>query len=429
MDKDRLLGILKSELERSTGCTDPGAVALAVSRARRVLGSSPESIDVIVSHDVFRNGIGVGIPGTGRRGLLIAAALGSVIDRHEAGLAIFEHVSPVSLAAAEAEVAAGRVSLRRADTPDPLYIRAELRGEGHVAHTVISGDYSDIVEIGLDGKLLAGPSVAPSAAPTADPSPEPDSLVDYSIESLFSLIGEAEVEELDFLAEAVAINEAAAQAGLSDEGLRLGRSLGRSAEAMPMPWAAMRAAQASTAAASEARMAGLPVTIMAICGSGNHGITFSLGISAVAKELGSTREAMLRALALSALVTVVVKGHVHRMTAFCGCAVAASTGLAAGVVKLLGGDYRAAEGAMRSVVGTLAGMLCDGAKESCAYKLSSSASFAIQSAFSAVEGVSIQAGTGIVGKSIEETFANLGMLNAAGMATTGPVVLGILEKA
>ncbi len=421
MDRPRLLALLKSELERSTGCTDPGAVALAVSRARRELGAKPDAIEVIVSPNVFKNGVGVGIPGTGKRGLVIAAALGASIDRHEAGLAIFEHVTPEVLARAEAEVAAGRVRVRYAESPDPLYIRAELHGGEHSAHAIIAGDYSDIVEVGRDGKVVL-------SRPRAEEQAKADTLLERSLESLFGLLADASVDELEFFGEVADINEAAARVGLGDERLRLGRSLARTSSELPQPFAAIRAAQVWTAAASEARMAGLPVTVMAIAGSGNHGITFSLGIAAVAKELGSSRERLLRALAIGALVTVVIKCHVHRMTAFCGCSIAASTGVAAGVVHLLGGDFAASEGAMQSVVGTLSGMLCDGAKESCAYKLSTSASFAIQSAYAAIEGVSIPRGMGVVGRSIEESFANLGVLNESGMATTDRVVLGIIEK-
>lgn len=420
MDKHLLLNIIKDELERSTGCTDPGSVALAVARATRELGMTPEKIEVAVSPNVFKNGVSVGIPGTGKRGLVIAAALGAVIARDDAGLAIFDFVTPELLAQAEAMVAQGRVHVRYADAPDPLYVRAAVSSGEHRAHTIIANDYSNIVEAGRDEQIIF-------SSPIAKASEVQDALAGCQLKSLFDLVDTATPDELEFLMHAAEINLQAARFGLSNESLKLGRVLAQRTSDLPQPFAAMHTAQVWTSAASEARMAGLPVTIMAITGSGNHGITFSLGVLAVAEMLGSPREKLLRALAYSALVTVVIKSYVHRMTAFCGCTVAASTGVAAGTVYLLGGDFNVAERAMQSVIGTLAGMLCDGAKESCAYKLSTSASLAIQSAFAAMQGASIPPGMGIVGKTIDDSFANLGRLNNPGMLATDQLVLRVIE--
>ncbi len=421
VDIPSLLNLLKSELERSTGCTDPGAVALAVARAARELGTRPETVDVLVSPNVFKNGISVGIPGTGERGLVIAAALGAVIDRCEAGLAIFDSVTPGLLEQARKLVSAGRVLVHYADAPDPLYIRAELSSGGHRARAVIMNDYSNITEVVRDGDVIL-------SSPFAKASEVQNALAGSTLETLFGLIDAMTAEDLEFLLQAAQVNRRAADIGLGDPSLKLGRSLDRRSSVTPQPFAAMSFAQVWTAAASEARMAGLKVPVMAIAGSGNHGITVTLGILAAAETLGSPRALLARALARGAVVTIMIKSHVHRMTAFCGCAVAASTGVAAGTVYLLGGDFSAAERAMQTVIGTLAGMLCDGAKESCAYKLSTSASLAIQAAFAAMEGVSIPAGMGIVGATAEDSFTNLGELNDPGMLATDRLVLKLIGK-
>ncbi len=421
MHKHVLLNIIKNELERSTGCTDPGAVAFAVARATRELESAPEKIEVIVSPNVFKNGVSVGIPGTGKRGLGIAAALGAVIVRDDAGLAIFDFVTPALLAQAEAMVAQGRIQVRYADSPDPLYVRAEVSSAAHRAHAIIANDYSNIVEVGCDEQIIF-------SSPVAKASQVQDALAGCTLKALFDLVDTTTPDELEFLMQAAEINLQAAQFGLQSESPKLGRALNQRTPNLPQPFAAMHTAQVWTSAASEARMAGLPVTVMAITGSGNHGITFSLGVLAVAETLGSPRDKVLRALAYSALVTVVIKSYVHRMTAFCGCAVAASTGVAAGTVYLFGGDFAIAERAMQSVIGTLAGMLCDGAKESCAYKLSTSAALAIQSAHAAMQGVAIPPGMGIVGKTIDDSFANLGCLNNPGMIATDQLVLSLIAK-
>jgi L-cysteine desulfidase len=441
MDKNALLKLLASEMERSTGCTDPGAVALAVALAARELGAKPDMIEVLVSPNVYKNGISVGIPGTGERGLAIAAALGAVIGHPEAGLAIFDSMTPAFLEEARQLVREGRVMIRFGEAPDPLYIRAELSSGGngpsapsaegrsdgmrsdigHSASAVIMNDYSGIVEVARDGLVVFSSQAAKASAVH-------DAIAGNSLESLFALVDGMDEAELEFLLSAVAANLDAARVGLASPALKLGASLSRRKAPESQPFAAMHAAQVWTAAASEARMSGLAVPIMAITGSGNHGITLTLGLLAAAETLGSPRLLLAKALARGAAVTIMIKSQVHRMTAFCGCAVAASTGVAAGTVYLLGGDYAAAERAMQTVIGTLAGMLCDGAKESCAYKLSTSASLAIQSAFGAIEGASIPPGMGIVGATAEESFANLGELNNPGMIATDALVLKLIGK-
>ncbi len=448
MNKEKLLDILKGEMERSTGCTDPGAVALAVSIATGELGTLPERIEVAVSPSVFKNGVSVGIPGTGERGLAIAAAVGAALGAAQGrargpggnaggggataagtgeskdrggGLAIFDRVTPGLLALAKGLVAAGAVRVDFAEAPDPLHIRASVTAGLKSAGAVIANDYSNIVEISRDGKIVF-------STPLAKSTEVRDALAGHGLEELFGLVAGMKTEDLAFLLEAVEINMEAARKGLADPSLGLGRSLAQGISTLPMPFSAMRTAQAWTAAASEARMAGLPVTVVAIAGSGNHGITFSLGVLSVATGLGSSREDLARALAYAALVTVVIKSHVRRMTAFCGCAVAASTGVAAATVHLLGGDFAASERAMQSVIGTLAGMLCDGAKESCAWKLSTSAFLAIQSAYGAMQGTSIPSGMGIVGRDIDESFANLGLLNNPGMVATNELILRLIGR-
>jgi len=216
---------------------------------------------------------------------------------------------------------------------------------------------------------------------------------------------------LSFLIDAANLNKEATVKGLSAPALRLGGYLNRRISAAGYKCAPWERAQLYTAAVCEARMQGLNVTIMAVSGSGNHGITSSIGILAAAEELGSDNEALVRALAISTMITVYIKGCVKRMTAFCGCAVAAATGVAAGTVYLLNGTFEQSEQAMRSVIGSIGGMFCDGAKLSCAYKLSTSACMAVQFAYMAMEGCSIPASVGIVGNTIEKTFMNLGMLN------------------
>ncbi|HEY3274944.1 MAG TPA: L-serine ammonia-lyase, iron-sulfur-dependent, subunit alpha [Methanocella sp.] len=420
MDKELLLDVLKSEIERSVGCTDPGAVCLAVHKATCALGQKPSQVTVTVSPNIYKNGISVGVPGTGMRGLHIAAALGAVIGPGTAGLTMLDRSTEEDLTAARDLIVRGKVVVGYAESPEPLYIKAQVSAGHSKAHAIISGDYTHVVEIALDGNVIHSAAGKESAAVH-------ETLKDHSLEQLFVAIGEMSLQELSFLLDAAAVNRQAAMAGLaSPASSRLGPALSSLHSDLPAPAAAAYHAQCLTAAACEARMSGLPVPVMAIAGSGNHGIANFLGILGVAETLHSSPEKTARALAISSTVTVVIKAHSSRLSAFCGCAVAAAAGVAAGTVYLLGGSYADSVKAMQSVIGTLAGMVCDGAKESCAFKLSSSVALAVQFSYLALEGASIPAGMGILGGTIEKTFENLGRLNNPGMVTADRLMLRMI---
>ncbi len=420
MDRTVLLKVLRNEIERSVGCTDPGAVCLAVHKATCALGQKPSQVTVTVSPNIYKNGISVGVPGTGMRGLHIAAALGAVIGPGTSGLTMLDRATEDDLAAARDLVARGCVAVAYEETPDPLYIKAQVTAGRRQAHTIISGDYTHVVEVALDGNVIYSDASKGSALDQV-------TLKDYCLEELFVIISEMSAEDLSFLLEAAAVNRQAAMAGLaSPAASRLGPALSALKSDLPAPAAAAYHAQCLTAAACEARMSGLPVPVMAIAGSGNHGIANFLGILGVAETLHSSPEKTARALAISSTVTVVIKAHSSRLSAFCGCAVAAAAGVAAGTVYLLGGNYADSVNAMQSVIGTLAGMVCDGAKESCAFKLSSSVALAVQFSYLALDGAFVPAGMGILGGTIEKTFENLGRLNNPGMVTADRLMLRMI---
>ncbi|HEY3422473.1 MAG TPA: L-serine ammonia-lyase, iron-sulfur-dependent, subunit alpha [Methanocellaceae archaeon] len=419
MDKEIVLKALKSEIERSVGCTDPGAVCLAVYRAAQALGCKPERVAVTVSSSVYKNGINVGVPGTGMRGLHIAAALGAVLDHGDRGLAMLDGATENDIKSAISMVSGDSITIGHIETTDPLYIKALATAGDNNAYAIITGDYTNVVEVALNGRIIySSPAVKAETAQAA--------LKGHTLAELFATIETMTVDDLDFLLEAAEINRQAAYAGLASPSSRLGKGLSSMTEDMPAPFAAYTHAQQLTAAACEARMSGMQVPVIAIAGSGNHGIANFLGVLASAEALGRSRDQLARALAISSLVTVVIKGYSMRLSAFCGCAVSASAGVAAGVTYLLGGSYEDSVHAMQSVIGTLAGMVCDGAKESCAFKLSSSVALAVQFSYLALDGAYIPSGMGMLGSTIEKTFENLGQLNNPGMVAADRLLLNMI---
>ncbi len=412
-----LVSILKSEIRCATGCTEVGAAALVAAQAVEALGAVPEGLHLVVSPNVYKNGVHVAVPGTPFRGLAAAAAMGAIIADTSAGLAILGAVTPQVIERSRMLLDGGRITVMfDGASEDAVYLRAEAHTADGQAIAVIQGCHDCVIEVRRNGKVLfqkdaqddhADPAVMLRAAPLA---------------SLLSLVDSIPLEDLEFLIEAAEVNVAAAEADLMAESA-LGVALGASAMGSPRG-----TAQALAGAASEARMAGRQVPVMAICGSGNHGIANFLGVLGFARAAAAPRERLARALAIASIVTVAVKAHTGKLTAFCGCAIAPATGLAAAAVYLMGGDSRTQEHAMQTVIGTFAGMLCDGAKESCAFKVAAAVGAAVDIAKLAMAGAYVPDSSGIVGRSIDETFANLGRINNPGMRETERVVLQLIAE-
>lgn len=421
MDIQKLIRVLKTEIEPSTGCTDPGSISLAVAAATAALGRFPEKIDVLLSPNVYKNAVSVGIPGSYQSGVELAAALGALLKKPEKGLAILSDVTEELLERAKQEVEKGCIKVGYGQTPDPLYVRADVCAGSDTASAVIEFDYSKIVEVSRNGEKLKQLN--------AQQDEESYPLLGYPLRQLYDLILSADPESFSFLLDYAEQNLDAARQDIDSPLMRMGRLMERRSPSKRSDlFDVVNRAQANTAAAGEARMRGMNVTIMAIAGSGNHGITNFVGVLSAAQELGASRQQTERALAISSMITVYIKGYVKRMTAFCGCGVAAATGVAAAVVYLLGGDFQCSVNAMQSVIGTLGGMFCDGAKESCAYKLSTAASMAIQFAYLAMEGCYLPPSVGIIGPTIEKTFEHMGRLNNPGMLETDRTIVSIIRE-
>lgn len=418
--KDVLLNALRTEIVLTNGCTDPVSVALAVSRAVRELGQPPDKIEVIVSPAVYRNAVCVGVPRAGLRGLLIAGALGAIIDQHEKGLAILDAVDDRVLAEARRLLAEGRVSVQMKTSAETLFVRATVYGGESSATATIAGDYSRIVEVCRN----RGSTYSSNTSVAAQ---QGQSLETFQLEQLVEYILDLDLSELKFLIDVAEVNRRAAHHSLEHESMHLGQALGRVPILLPHLISETSRAEQYAAAAGEARMAGLDVPIMAVAGSGNIGITSLLPVLLIAESLECEQQTLARALAISVAVTVYIKGALGRITTMCGAAVAGGSGIAAATTYLLGGKFPDMAHAMHSVIGTLAGILCDGANETCAYKISAATSVAIQSACLAVQSVYVPQDIGLVGNTIEATVGKLGTIEHA-MKNVDATLLKLLGK-
>ena len=443
-----LIELIHREVKPALGCTEPIAVALAVAKAVEVLVdnctccsgdcsawrlTADFHIEAQVSGNILKNGMGVGIPGTGMIGLPVAAALGAVCGKSRYGLEVLGDLTPDAIARAKELVKSDRVEISVAPTDRKLYVKASVRVDGrlsgtaevnelhHLASAVIEDDHDKIVETALDDQVLS------STEHPEGNAVEEKAVRDYglTVREIVDFSRSADYEDIKFILQDRELNLALAKEGLKGPyGLRVGQTIRANQEEI-FGDDFMSYAMGITAAASDARMAGCTLPAMSNSGSGNQGITVSMPIIAYAIRNKIDDERLARALILSNLVAIHIKGYLGKLSALCGCVVA-STGSSCGIVYLKGGDYEAICAAIKNMIGNITGMVCDGAKVGCAMKVASGVSSAIQSAILAMNGICVSENEGIIDRDIEKTIANLGAVGSVGMQSTDNLILQIM---
>lgn len=421
--RESYIELLKQEVKPALGCTEPIAVALAVAHAKKNLALEVCSAEIEVSANILKNGMGVGIPGTGMIGLNIAAALGVVCGDSDFGLEVLKNVNAEAVATAKSFEP--KVSIGVAKTSEKLYVKAICKSaDGVTAVTIIQGMHDNIVYAERGGEVLFDKQHAPAGE---DNSGAKDTKsFGLTVSSIYEFGTTEPFENIKFILEAATLNRALAAEGLShDYGLKVGKSIRAKMDTKLFGTGMLTYSMSLTAAASDARMAGCTLHAMSNSGSGNQGITVTLPVVAAAEHLGSSEEVLARALIISHLTAVHIKSHLGRLSALCGCVVA-STGSSCGIAYLMGGGIDAMEASIKNMIGNITGMVCDGAKVGCALKVSSGVSSAVQSAMLAMDGICISSNDGIIEDDIEKTIANLGKVGSEGMQATDDIMLNIM---
>ena len=431
-----IIELIRKEVKPALGCTEPIAVALAVAKAMEIMEdkcgiSNPEwrmedgySLRIEVSGNILKNGMGVGIPGTGMVGLHIAAALGAVCGKSEYGLEVLNDLDEPSIEKAKQMVAAKAVSVGLAETDSKLYVKAYVDyKDAHCSSAVIKDNHDSIVETSYDGSLLTSSQKNPETQVT-----EQKSTLDYklTVKEIVEFASTVAYEDIEFILESRTLNLALAHEGLKGKyGLKVGWAIRLDDNKEVFGGDFLSYAMSLTAAASDARMAGCTLAAMSNSGSGNQGITVTMPVIAYSQTYGTDDEKLARALVLSHLIAIHIKGYLGKLSALCGCVIA-STGSACGLVFLRGGDYDQICSAIKNMIGNITGMVCDGAKVGCAMKVASGVSSALQSAVLAREGICISEHDGIIEKDIEKTIQNLGRIGSVGMQHTDNMILDIM---
>ena len=423
--RDEILALMKREVVPAMGCTEPAAIALAVARATELLGAEPKKIKVALSANMIKNAMGVGIPGTGMIGLPIAIALGALIGKSEYGLEVLKDVTPEAVERGRKFIDEGRIEVKLAeDAPSILYVDVIVIGESTEANAVISGSHTHFARLATSRETLMDElsGDAPSAS-SGKASHDPE----LNERTVWEFATESPLEELRFILQAKELNSKAAEVAM-EEGY--GHSLGYTIRNKGQKYfgdTPLEHMLIYTSAACDARMAGATVPVMSNSGSGNQGITATMPVVVFAQDCDASEEQLIRALTLSHLTSIYIKQSLGRLSALCGCVVA-STGASSGLVYLMGGGFNEVQAAIKNMVANLTGMLCDGAKPSCAMKISSGVSTSLMSALLAMEGRCVTQTEGIVSDDVDQTIHNLTAIGRDAMRETDRLVLNIMTN-
>ena len=421
-ERDRIVKLVKEQVVPAIGCTEPICVALCVAKATETLGEKPESVHVFLSANILKNAMGVGIPGTGGMvGLPIAVALGALIGKSSYQLEVLKDVTREDVECGKAYIAERRIKIElKENITEKLYVEVKVTGNnGNEAVAVITGNHTHFVYVEHKGEVLLDERHASSGD-------KQEESYDLNLRKVYDFAMEAPLEEIEFIREARTLNEAAsAQALKGCYGHELGKTLSRPLGRGILGDTMFSHILSSTSCACDARMAGAMIPVMSNSGSGNQGICATMPVVIFAEENHNTDEELIRALMLSHLTAIYIKQSLGVLSALCGCVVA-STGSSCGITYLMGGGYEQISYAVKNMIANLTGMICDGAKPSCALKLTSGVSTAVLSAMLAMQQKCVSSVEGIIDDDVDRSIHNLTSIGADAMNETDKMVLNIM---
>lgn len=411
------LEILRHELIPALGCTEPIAIAYASAKARQILGKFPETIEMKLSGNIIKNVKGVTVPNSGGlKGIDVAAVLGIVGGNAEKALEVLEGITPEQISKTEELVRQGICSCSLADNVPNLYISARAVSGSHYAEITIADQHTNIIKIEKDGEILLEKKIQKGT---------PDICIDkakLTVKDILDFADQVKIEDIEPIIEPqIRLNSAIAQEGLDNNyGAQIGKTLMH-------VWGkgVTTRACARAAAGSDARMGGCSMPVVINSGSGNQGMTVSLPVIVYAEEWEVSREKLYRSLVVSNLIAIHQKYYIGSLSAYCG-AVSAACGAGAGITYMYGGSYQQVSLTIINTLGNVGGIVCDGAKPSCAAKIASSVDAALMAFHLSIQNKSFLPGEGIIKGDVEETIKSMGYIGRVGMRETDTEILNVM---
>ena len=421
-ERRQIIALVKSEVIPAIGCTEPIAVALCVAKAAEVLNKRPEKITVLLSANILKNAMGVGIPGTGMIGLPIAVALGALIGKSAYQLEVLKDSTPDAVEAGKRFIEEKRINISlKDDIEEKLYIEVCCEADTDKATAIIAGGHTCFTYIMHNGDILLDKQ-------TTSCIEEEEDVLDLTLRKVYDFAMTTSLDDIRFILDTARLNKTAAERSFEGEyGHGLGKILRGTYEHRIMGDSVFSHILSYTSGACDARMAGAMIPVMSNSGSGNQGISATLPVLVYAEENGKSEEELIRALMLSHLTVIYIKQSLGRLSALCGCVVAA-TGSSCGITWLMGGTYEQVAYAVQNMIANLTVMICDGAKPSCALKVTTGVSTAVLSAIMAMENRCVTSVEGIIDEDVDQSIRNLTKIGSKGMNETDKLVLEIMTS-
>ena len=425
-ERKAIIDLMNREIIPAIGCTEPIAVALCVAKATETLGCRPEHIEARLSANVLKNAMGVGIPGTGMTGLPIAMALGALVGKSEYELEVLKDSDAEAVKEGCRFIDEKRISVSlKENIEEKLYIEIEVKAGNDKAVAIIAGGHTRFVHLSRNEEVLLSLEAGNSAEGTATEEPKDPEL---TLRHVWDFAMTAPLEEIEFILEARRLNMNAAYESLKGEyGHSIGKLFRSESERNVMGDTLHCQIVGMTTAACDARMAGAMIPVMSNSGSGNQGLTSTVPVVVYGEQTGASHEQMVRALILSHLTVIYIKQSLGRLSALCGCVVAA-TGSSCGITYLMGGGYEEVTKAVKNMIANLTGMICDGAKPSCAMKCASGVSTAVVSALMAMNNRCVKSVEGIIDDDVDRSIRNLTDIGRDAMNQTDAMILKIMTS-
>lgn len=417
-ERDEIVSLVKSEVTPAIGCTEPSAVALAVAKARELLGDIPDKIELKLSANILKNSMGVGIPGTGMVGLPIAIAMGVLVGKSKYGLEVLKDISPENVEDGKRFIESDCISVSlKDDVVEKLYIEVDVKKGLNSVQVIISKEHIRFSHLERNGEVLLH-------IEDENIAEIEQNLLNLSFNKVCDFALGSPLQEIAFIKDASELNKFAAAESMKGH---YGHSLSYTFSNGQLGNNVFTKMLSVTAAACDARMGGAMFPVMSNSGSGNQGIAATLPVTVFAEELGKSDEELIRALMLSHLMAIYIKQSLGRLSGLCG-AVVATTGAACAITYLMGGTRTQMAYAIKNMIGNITGIICDGAKPSCALKVSNGVSTATLSALMAIDNKVLSSLEGITDNDVDKTILNLTRIGRDGMQETDRMILDIMTN-
>lgn len=419
--------LIQREIVPATGCTEPIAVAYTTAISAKELGTTPQVIDVYLSSNILKNAMGVGIPGTGMVGLPIAIALGAIIKDPSKELNILEDINEDIVNEAKAFLNTTEINISLKDEPvDKLYIEVICKNNSDCSKAIVEHLHTNLTFLSKNEHIIRNNRAFINASDSNNDEENEEIKLNFSLVHEYAT--EAPLDEISFIKEAALMNK---KASSESQKHIYGHGIGRMLTSQPakkiMGDTVYTRILSSTALACDARMGGVPIPVMSNSGSGNQGIAASLPVYEYALEINASEEATIRAIMLSSLMVIYIKQSLGRLSALCGCVVAA-TGTACGLTYLMGGNKEQIGFSIKNMLANISGMMCDGAKPGCALKVATGVSSAMLAALMAMENRAVTSNEGIIDEDVDKSIRNLTTIGADAMEDVDKTVLSIMTS-